>query len=409
MAEPIIKPTNPYFRISEANPLAFILVKEYNNRDTYKNVFNSKSCQANTNVVDGLVQEFHWEDKIKTQFWTNYDTIEVTQTDDEDNVLPISVELKVQNLDIKTAMDASSKPIDNGSKTGIYFESGNTYEYKSSTVNGSYELFGALPEWGVVDNWVFMDQNSSWFQIESVIYDSSISANVLVINTPYVDYSPNQLITSSNYNRFNYNVYEFVINPYDKESMYLNVQLNTTDEREGFIGVSYSSEDIYVNSEYDKNEYGADNKVELVYFNYENSADLYFSTGFYGLLRLDTISDEEGSDSEFKTEKQSKTVLSLSSSNYHEKTLSLDRVPTIMFRKLQQAFAMKEVFIDRIQYTVNEIDSEWDSSTNSYSVTVTLYYAEDGFNPLTDRRYCGDRYINTTLFIEGLFEQGLFN
>lgn len=401
--EPDITPTIPYFSLPELNSIDFKLVQEYNNRNIYQNSFNSKAVQSDENVVDCTEQIFHWEDSVISQFRSNYETLLSTQTDEDDNVLALDIELKIENLDQKTSMDG--KMIDmnatHPNKTGVYFESGNIYAYDTTTPPiDTYELNGKLPEWGVKDNYLYSELVGTWFQVEEVIYEPSISANVLVIDLVYPAITDS--VVMSKYNRFNYNVYEFIFNPYDKVGKKPNLQLTNTDARDGFIDLSYSSENVSV-------EYQSDKNIELVYFNYENTSSVYFSTGFYGILRLPYILFTEGIDNEIKTDKLSNTVISQSSSNLHTKTLSLERVPTMMERKITEAFTCKEVFLNRIQYTVKSVESEWVASTNAYSIEIELYDAEIGFNPLQDRKYCGDRLVapNEEGAIEGEIEYEL--
>lgn len=387
--QPDITPTVPEFKLPESNSISYALVQNYNNRDIYQNQFNSKSSQAKASVADCMTQFFHWEDNVITQYRSNYDTLSAKAVDDNGMEYILDTQLKVENLDQKITMGCRIVNINDvkPGKMGVRFTSGDTYEYGTTTINGSYELNGLLPEWGVIGNYIFLDTFNNWYQIEDVYYDSSILAEVLVLDIPYLS-SGIYDICSSLYNRFNYNVYEFVLPMYDKKSLSLCVSLENTDTRTGFVDIKYSSEDIFVD-DFDEEE----NVLELIYFNYNNSSDIYYSTKFYGLIRLPFVSFTESVENEQSNEKTSKTVIPLASTNYHGKTLSLERVPDMLMRKITQALSHKEVFINRIQYTVKSVDSEWVASTNSYDIEVEFFDAEDGFNPLIDRRYCGDRLI----------------
>jgi len=269
---------------------------------------------------------------------------------------------------------------------GVYFESGQTYNYGTTTPLGTYELFGRLPEWGVVGNKFYSSLFNQWYDIVGVYYNSAIASDVLLIDGVYAGADSDD-ICSSLYNRFNYNIYEFVTPLFDKSNLYCQVNLSNTDTRDDFIEIKYSSEDLLV----EEDIYGE--KIELVWFDYKNTSDIFYTTGTYGINRLDYVSFTEGADSEKSTEKASKTVIPIASRNYHTKTLSLERVPAMLFRKLSEAFAHKEIFLNRIQYTVDNFDFEWVASTNSYTIEVDMFDAEDGFDPLIDRRYCGDRPI----------------
>jgi hypothetical protein len=82
----------------------------------------------------------------------------------------ISVEKKTSNIGNKDKRDAIKFNYGNG-KTGIYFQSGNIYDYATDEIIETFALNGYLPFWASSGNYVQI--GLSWFLIEDVIFDES--------------------------------------------------------------------------------------------------------------------------------------------------------------------------------------------------------------------------------------------
>jgi len=173
-----------------------------------KNDENTLACEApfvQTNKM--AIQAFETNDSPVTQFRSNYETLVVTVTDNEGNTTFPIVTKKTNNIALKDSRDAIQYDLLNG-QTGIYFTTGNIYDYDSGLVTGTYALNGALPSWGTKGN--FIQVGIAWFEIINVIFDDNKSAEVIVIDTVYngVDIS---VITKTIYNNEEYDVYEFTV------------------------------------------------------------------------------------------------------------------------------------------------------------------------------------------------------
>tara|TARA_R110000787_G_scaffold24187_1_gene68828 strand:- start:156 stop:1736 length:1581 start_codon:yes stop_codon:yes gene_type:complete len=385
-------PTTPYFQVSESNSVVLAYVEDYDSIAIYKNTFNSKAVQSDESVVECVENQFQVLDNIRTQFWSNYANISATQNYIDKTTQNIPIDLMVQNIGVQQTMDCVVVNVSGKGylgNVGVFFESGNYYDYGTDNPNGEdYELNGLLPEWGDTGNYMFVS-NYGWLEISQVVYDAENDANLLIADTFY-GYGGDAIV-STQFNRHNYNVYEFALdltnsNLANEDPM--NLTLTNQDDRNYFSTLTHSSEAIQV-IEVDEDY------IELIYFNYENSSNLYYSTGLFNMIRLDVTDFYGGSESEQDVEKLDNTAITQSSRNYHTKTLSLSFVPEQMMRKLTEAFSHKEIFLNRIQYSVDGgVEPEKIEGTNSYAMEVNFVSAEPYFNPLLNRDYCGDRLIN---------------
>lgn len=382
--------TSPYFKVSESNSLTLEYVEQYNNKSVYKNLFNSKSCQSDNQIPEAINQVYLEDDKVPTQFRSNYENNIVKGISLDGSELAISTELILQNIGLKDSRDSTYYNFGNN-QIGIYFTSGDVYDYDSTTVTGTYDLDGFLPEWGVIGNYAFVYELGGWLEIKNIIFDDSRSADVLVFDYIYLGLDAPTRV-SSLYNREIYDVYSFPTNMFNFKGNTFNLSIESSDSRDLWTDLSLSSENITVES-YD-NDF-----IELIYFDYQNNSDMeYFDLDFYNLLRLPYELFYGGSDSEKEVEKTDNTAITLSTKNYHIKTLSLKSLPSMYMRKLSQAFSHKEIFLNRIQYTVEDVEiSDVIGNTNTHDIEVKLIDAENGFNPLIDRTYAGNIKINKTL------------
>ncbi len=391
--------TEPYFEISESNSLIFEYEEEYNNKSVYKNNFNSKSCQSETQISESITQYFNSSDIVKTQIQTNYENTNVFVTKQNGDVVNFPTYLMVQNIGLLDSRDAKFYSI-NSNEIGLYFTSGNTYNYETGDVTGTYTLDGYLPSWAVVGNYVLIYELGGYLEIKNIIYSDEKSADVLVFD--YI-YNESELDTrvSCKYNKEQYNVYGFDVTMINIKDEVCNIRIDNTDERDNWIDLGLISEDIY-SMWYPKDT------IEFIYFNYNNTSDMYYKDlDFYNLLRLEYDTFSDGIDNELEIEKTDNTSISLSTRNYHLKLLSLKSIPTQYMRKITQAFSHKEIFLNRIQYTVESIEvSEVIGSTNTYGVEIKLIAAENGYNPLLNREYVGNIRIYETLESVFVVEDG---
>jgi hypothetical protein len=152
-------------------------------------------------------------DLPRTQFRSNYDTLsaEIFRIIDGVSMGLQTITKRSNNLGQRQNID--SKIYQHGAtQTAIYWTSGNTYENDLSTVNGSHNLDGQLPEWVKVGQ-KFQITGSAVdgiYEIVQVIYDSTLLVNAAIIDRIYTDVAEEvDVIASAVYNKLNYEVYEF--------------------------------------------------------------------------------------------------------------------------------------------------------------------------------------------------------
>ncbi len=120
---------------------------------------------------------------IITQFQTNYTGRSVKILDcDGNTVATPSIVKKSNNLAARDTRDCNVFNLGNN-QTGVFFTEGNTYDPGTTDINGSYQLFGALPEFGVVGNTLVLTGGVvGSFLIKQITFNSSVQAEVLVID-----------------------------------------------------------------------------------------------------------------------------------------------------------------------------------------------------------------------------------
>jgi hypothetical protein len=91
----------------------------------------------------------------------------------------ISVVKKSNNIGLKESLDAKIYAY-SSTKSGVYFTSGNTYDFTTGTSNGTHSLYGQVPQWGVVGNYIKIGSN--FYFIEEIIYVVVYKIEVAVDN-----------------------------------------------------------------------------------------------------------------------------------------------------------------------------------------------------------------------------------
>lgn len=253
---------NNYDYISKANSIRYAERVDFENN--YKTDENTLSCEMDVIKPYKQIQQFLPTDIITTQFKSNYDVNNVFVIKDDGNVL-IPVTKKTNNIGLKDKRTAIKYNLGNGI-TGIYFLNGNILDYLNNSVIGNYELNGFLPEWAKKGNVMQMD--NVWFKISDIMFDENKNADVIMINNIYTGIDTNTIVASE-YNRENYDVFEFPINMQN----YLNKIIRVKIEMSGSNAetVSYLSEEIHVLNK-------IENSIEIRYKNTKNT-DVLYGTG----------------------------------------------------------------------------------------------------------------------------------
>lgn len=360
--EDSVSTLTPFIKISKLNSIRFAKIDS-----NLKNDENTLSCEAVDLMKRQEIQRFESSDVIPTQIETSYQTITVTVVKEDLTEVVIPTTKHSENIGIKDKRDAIKYNLGNG-KTGIYFTSGDTYNYDTDVQNGIYTLNGGLPSWGVVGNYILL--GLEWFVIEDLIFDESKDAEVLVISESYtgVDVS---LIVGTVYNKENFEVYEFITNMIN----YLDdsIQINVTFTDPIFTDETHLSEIINVKEI-------QENTIKLEWYN-EDNIGLFYETGIRNLLRLPFEYSKAFEVFESDNEKTDTSAYLVSSQVYEGEEFFFDLVTKEIKRKIFKAFAHKFVFINNIRYVIS--DSPEDShliGTNLYRVSVKMIKATDSYN-----------------------------
>lgn len=333
-----------------------------------KNDENTLSCELPyIQTPRKEIQLFQSNDIITTQIKTNYETITTTVIDEDLNETTYPAVKKTDFIGLKDKRDAIKYDLGNG-LTGVYFTSGNKYDFDTEAITDTYSLLGAVPEWAFAGGYIIID--TAWYLITDVIYDESKLSEVIVFENSYTG-SDASIIIGSIYNLFNYNVYEIDIDL----STYLDkkIQVNITQTDTRFDSVTYLSEIIDVKEE-------QSNTVEIVYYN-ETNTDIMYSTGIQHKIRIPiqyiagAVSDDTESD------KTDTSAYLLNSQVYELDEFYFDNLTKELMRKVVQAVSHEIVTINGVGYVKNEsVEASPLIGTNLYKLTARMIKTSNVYN-----------------------------
>jgi len=327
---------------------------------------NSGSSNFTGNNVDGL-----FIDKVQFQKGDLTDYVptlnEPVVEEGSDGYPEIPIYKKSNNIGIKDKRQAIKYDLGN-SKTGIYFSAGNTYDFDTNVINGSYVLNGGVPEWGRIGNYLLID--SAWFEIEQIIYDEAKTADVLVISNVYTGIDAS-IIVGSIYNRDNFEVYEFIVNMVDYEDNLFRVRINA--ENDLFPDVEYLSEEINVSN-------NVEDLLEIRYKNTSNT-DINYSTGIEHLIRVPFNKITGQYDEESETYKTDTTSKLLSADLYEVDEFVLEPNTKEIWRKINIALTHEIVIINGVSYVKNaSFNTEPLGETNLYVLSAAMVKTGNVYN-----------------------------
>jgi len=347
----------PYFYISKSNSIRFANRIASTN---YKNDENTLSCETDSKIPYKEIQQFQSNDVITTQFKSNYETniAKIIKLDLGEVNIPV-VKMS-NNIGIKDKLDAVKYNLGNG-KTGIYFVSGNRYDYVANAITEPYLLNGALPEWAVIGNYIQL--GLAWFAIEEIVYDDAKNADVLVISNIYTGIDT-IIIAACIYNRENYEIYEFTIDMVQYIDQYFRVELKNIDPH--FNTITYLSEQIWCKVKHEK----------VLEINYRNSTntDIFYATGIINLIRVPYYLIKGKVDEESETHKTDTTAILLKADLYEVDDFVFEPVTKEIWRKLMHALSHEIVTINGVGYVkTGNFNTEGPlEESNLYVLTATM-------------------------------------
>lgn len=377
----------PYVHIPESNSIRFVKDVERQNCGNYKNVFNTLSCQENTQLAYKFTQLFQSCDTIKTQIKTSYQNIEIAIGNTE-----ITANKIVGNIGIQDKRDCVYYSIDG--KLACYFTSGNLYDYDTIDIIGTYELNGNLPAFGVVGTWV-ETEDYGLLQISNIVVnDSGIKSIVFDLNI--VITTPVTQTIQTIYNRDSFDIWEFEINMNDFINQEFNVGIRfyQTEVDENFPDVFFISEKIKVKTRWERS-------LEIIWRNSKNT-DIYFYSGIEMKNRLNFARiGAYSSDGNVENQRTDSQVISIDATNYHAFEFVAFNLSTGMVRKISLALKHDFLVIENVPYKLSENpEIERQGESNFYTIKAKLLEAGDIWNSGT----ANTQTIFTNVDLIGLLE-----
>ena len=329
---------SPSFYISKSNSLRFANRVVWGDSTNYKTDENTLSCEVDVNVKSRWkeVQQFQSADVITTQFKSNYSSNAATVKKEGSADQNIPVIKKTNNIGIKEKMDARQYNIGDG-KTGIYFLSGNKYDFATNAVVGTYNLTGSTPEFAAAGNYIQI--GSAWFFIESIIFDEAKNADVIVFQNIYQGPEIN-VIVGSIFNREMYNVYEFTIYMVNYIDQRFTVEILNSDPK--FQTIHHASEEIWVKVKHE-------DVLEIRYKN-PNNTDIFYSTGIENVIRIPYTVIKGRDENESEVYKTDSNAVLLNANIYETEEFLFEPVTKEIWRKLKQALSHENVMINGVGY-----------------------------------------------------------
>ena len=365
---PDISVTEAYSYIAKEMSIRFKKDQVWDYNSIYKTDDNTLSCEEDVQNPYRHTHLFQTQDQITTQFLSNYANLEVNVINEDGTKDSQTVVTRSTNIGATDKRDATYYDID-GTKTGVFFTSGKKYDYYNGNFEENYTLNGALPNYGFVNNYIYLD-SLGWFQIVDIIYNDDYDADVLVINYTYTGLKAD-IIVSSIYNRENYDVYEFNINMSAYEDKNIQVEVLMTDD--SFGESNYLSEIINVKER-------QEGTIEAIWYN-PTDTFVFYSTGLKNKARIPYELFTSSDDSELTIHKTARTVMMIDSNSYETKDLELTPITNAIKQQLTKAFLHKELYLDRVKYVSNTTpETEPIKFTNLYNFTAKVQKTGIVFN-----------------------------
>ena len=360
---PVVGVTDPFAYISNSNSIRFKKDELWDNNTIFKNDGNTLSYEERGELLLPFIHKFTDQDVVTTQIKTNFETVDIKvincTNDTED--FPVAIQ-KTANLDKVDKRDAIGYVFDSGFY-GIYFQTGNLYEDNApvNTVKGTYQLFGNLPEWGKIGNYVQVN-DGAYAKITDIQFVESLNSQVLVLDTSFAPET--SLIVRCQYNVFNWDAYEFDIDM----SSYLNKEIQVVVELtdSNFDSVTFISEKIQVYAD-------LSHQMTIQAKSSENN-DVVYQTGIEHIVRADIDLDGLADESELEIHKADDNVYQLDGYSYAKRTVVFTRVSTMIARQLRRILTLDDIKINGVRCAIESVDSpERIGISNMYRLSATYY------------------------------------
>ena len=340
-----------YFLYPKANPLRMARVESISGCGTLKNSYNTLSCMEPLDKVVYTDKHLFLDcDRITLQMRSNYNDLMVRDPDSGTYTLN-----KITNNMMKKDM-LDAKTINLGdSKIGVYFISGNQYDYDSGAVIGSHDYNGDLPEF--IKTGTVVTVNNWNYQIEDVRYNSTVNANIFIITSTIVDLD---VIVKSTYNLLDYEVYEVTIPMSGKDEFEIQIYFNGADR--------YVSEIVKVVDFTDQ--------LFKIDYSMSHNTNIYFNSGFEGLIRFLVDTVKAGLKNESENYPTDNSYRLSKTEDYEVDIITFLPLTKQVSRQLILILSHDEVSINGVKYIKESIEIESLERSNLYVVIATMIVSD---------------------------------
>ena len=383
-----------YFTVSEQNSNIFVKNEVIDNISTFRNPTNTLSYQEDTAInLKDFKQVFQKKDGIITnQIKSNYNNVEVKLIDCDYDETILTLTKKTENLDITDIRDVTVNSYSYlGSEfIGVTYINGKIYDPITLDEVSSYYLGALIPSFMNIDDYIQIE-GAGWYKVKDVVFINNTQTLILNVLSSNFDQSiiSETVKGTSKYNKLPYEVYEF---NYDLNSLEGDYYLTIDATDEDFEDVGYISEWFNVK---DLQPF----TYLLKYYNSVNNETNY-STGIRNKIRVkyEKTLDYLPSDTNENFDTDTNTV-QIESTYRDLYTLTFDKVPLNMVRKIGLAISNDRIFINGLSLLKNgEIELERIGITNTYKGIVEfkrsdytfISNAEDGSIVLPTGQVLGD-------------------
>lgn len=395
----------PFFFISEANSISFSQSQVWNNEQNgiYKNPNN---VLATSDLQENLYKErliFRKEDEVRIQFKSNYEYHDISVEDCEGNdtgLNPTSPEKMSNNMNLYESLDCKLVGLSN-TRAGIYFDSGNYYDI-NGTVEGTYELFGNLPDSAVIDNKIRIPGRGV-FVIQDVIYNEELNKKLIVFNMNNsigVNF-PVDEIMQCHYNLLNFEVYEFNIDfsvPIIKSGLEKLIRVNIRATDDLFDEIFFCSEYSLI---VDSDDFNGNKYLGINYYG-SNNRSIFYLYGIEHFIRAEIIDISSYIDDDNDILKGDLHTYLTESTVHKGIKILFSEVTYRMMMKLSLALSSEFLFVNGLGYVKDKsLKIEQIEHTNLYTMECQLISTNSNYNPMANQR-TGEREGYKTLYIPNI-------
>jgi hypothetical protein len=338
-------PDNIY--ISESNSIRFV-----KNEGNLPNVYNSFSFSESD--INPFTHIFKNDEIIKTEIRGSYQDLESNHG---------TIEKIVANIGITDSRDALF--FNQNGFVAVLFESGNLYT--DGVESGTYDLNGALPEWGIVGNWV--NTPYGLLQIQEIAFLDN-GNEILILNSTFAIVAPTTQIINCTYNREIYDIFIHTmdISEFTDDCFYIEIFNNEN--------IFYRSETIQVFRE-------MPSMFRLMTWRNSKNTDIYYSSGIEMSAWIPISRIIELSDGDVETLKSDSRVFTIRNTNYKAIQVIIENLTRGMARKINLALKHDTLTINEIQYTLVESPEIENYGTSVfYKISAKLIEKGEIFNSL---------------------------